>query len=376
MADQFKNFVKKRKKLTLGGRNKPEVIGYGLRRGVSQKDLADFTRQLAVMIQARLSLTRCFHILIKQQRNKRFKTILSEILARLQTGKSLQESLSLHPRVFGAFYRNLVEVGEMSGNLTLVLDQLAVYLEKMNALRRKLFTAMTYPLVIVAVAIGAISFLMFGVLPSLSDMLTDFQTQMPWPARVLLACVGFVRSYGVWLILGVLVFAFSLHAWFRKPSGRRVLDAVKLRMPIIGGILKKIIIARFTRTLGTLLSSGISFIDGLKVTSKTIENRILEDEIELIRETVSRGDSIEKSLEASRIFPPLVVQMIAVGEETAELPDMLVRTAVYYESEVDASIEAITSIIEPVIIVVLGVLLGGIMISIYLQIFDVMNVIQ
>lgn len=377
MTREFKKWAKKRKSWTFSEKKKPEMsIPFSFRRKMNQKEMAEFTRQLAVMVQARLPLTRCFDILIKQQRNRTFRSMFEKILIRLESGQSLRESLALYPRIFGAFYRNLIEVGEMSGNLTAVLDQLAIYLEKMSALRRKFITAMTYPIVIVAVAIGAISFLIFGVLPSLSDMFMDYQAQMPLPARILLGFVHFIQAYGIWLLLGLMICSVALRVWFRRPSGKSVLDAMKLRMPITGSILKKIVIARFTRTLGTLLSSGVSLIDGLNVTVKTVENRIIEDEIGFICETVSRGDSIEKSLEASRNFPPLVVQMIAVGEETAALPDMLMRTAVYYENEVDASIEAITSIIEPIIIVVLGVLLGGIMISIYLQIFDVMNVIQ
>lgn len=347
-----------------------------LRKSVRTKDIADFTRQLSVMLQARLPLAKSLEILLHQQKKGAFRNVIEQVLKGVKSGNSLSESMSFHPRVFGPLYVNLLSAGEVSGNLSEILQQLSIHLEKMVGLRRKILTAMTYPAVIVVVAVGAISFLVFGVMPTFSDLFQDFDARMPLPARILIGSANFVKSKILFLVLAGAVLLFLLRRLIRSEKGGWMLDRLKLKIPLTGPVVKKVAIARFARTLGTLLSGGVPLLDALEVTARSSGNRLIEKEIIEMKQMASKGEAIEKSMSGSTVFPDLVIQMIAVGEETAELPRMLARTAEYYESETDASIDAMTSVIEPLVIVVLGVILGGTMIAIYMQIFDLMNVVQ
>ena len=347
-----------------------------LRRSIRAREIMDFTRQLSTMVAARLPLTRSLEILSKQQKNIRFRQIIDDLLRRVQSGKSLSSSMSHYPKLFDPLYVNMLRIGEISGNMPEILLELADYLEKMGGLKRKLFTAMTYPAVILIVAIGAFSFLVFGVMPTFAEMFRDFGSEIPMVLSVMMNTGRFIQSYLVWLLLLMVAIIYLLRIRLRTEKGRRMLDNFKLRIPLIGRVVKKIIIARFARTLGTLLGNGISLLESLDVTCDISGNRIFQEQILRMKQSAVKGEPMEKSISSSSLFPALLVQMIGIGEETAELPGMLIKTAEYYESEVDAAIEALTSIIEPVIIVVLGVVLGGMMIAIYLQIFDMMNVIQ
>ena len=340
------------------------------------RDIVDFTRQLATMVKARLSLTQILEILAKQQSNTRFQCIIQNILRQVESGKPLSDSLKAYPKLFGPLYVNILTVGEVSGKMDEVLDQLATYLEKMNGLKRKITTAMTYPIVIILVAIGAVSFLVFGVMPTFSDMFEDFNAQMPLPAKILMEISNFMASNWLIIIVCLIIMIGLFRVYGRTPKGRWGLDKIKLKLPIVGKVIQKAILARFTGTLGTLLSSGVSLLDALEVTAKSSGNLIIQKQILNMKETAAKGEPMEKSLTDPKLFPELVTQMIAVGEETAELPYMLVKISEYYENEVDTAVESLTSIIEPIIIVVLGIILGGTMIAIYLQIFDLMEVIQ
>jgi type IV pilus assembly protein PilC len=347
-----------------------------LGRTVRSREIAEFTRQLATMVQARLPLTRSLEILVRQQKNRGFKAVLQEVLDAVKAGKPFSESLSGYPRIFSPLYVNMTAVGEMSGNMPEILNQLSIYQEKMSGLRRKVTTAMTYPAVILLVAAGALSFLMFGVMPTFTDMFNDFGARMPLPARILLGTADFLRRYAILIPVLAAAGIASFRVYHRTETGRRKTDALKFRIPLVGSIYRKTAVARFSRTLGTLLSSGVSLIDALDVTARSCGNVVIEGKIREMRRSASRGEALEASISNDDLIPELVVQMIAVGEETAELPSMLTRTAEYYESEVDSAVEALTSVIEPVIIVVLGVIIGGTIITIYLQIFDLMNAIQ
>lgn len=343
---------------------------------VRTRDIADFTRQLATMAVARLPLLQSLQIICQQQKNARFQEMLQEIIQSLQNGKSLRDSLSQHPRAFTPLYVNAVHVGEVSGTLPDILEQLAVYLEKMNELRRKLITTLTYPAVILLVAAGALTFLLFGIMPAISDMFHEFNAPMPMPTQILLGITDFLRANMVYLLLLLFLSILGLRWYFRTATGRRLFDHLKIGVPLFGAIIRKILIARFARTLGTLLDSGVSLLEALSITATSAGNHIFQEQIHRMRIMAERGEQMESALQGSKIFPPLLVQMIAVGEETAELPGMLTKTAEFYEAEIDAALEALTSIIEPVIIVVIGVLIGGAIIAIYLQIFDLMNVVQ
>ncbi len=345
-------------------------------RPIRSREISDFTRQLATMSGARLPMTRALQILAQQQKNLRWQAIVRELLQGIIHGRSLSESLARHDKLFTPFYVNLVKVGEVTGNLPEMLKQLATYLEKMNELKRKLLTAMTYPAVIILVASGAIAFLLFGIMPTFSDLFREFDAQMPAPTRLLLSIAGFLSDHFFLLLLFMTGVIVGARAYAQTTQGRWMVDALKIKLPLVGSVVRKIILARFARTLGTLLQSGVSLLEAMNITAGSVGNLIFQKQVREMMESTARGEAIEKAISASPLFPPLVVQMIAVGEETAELGGMLIKTAEYYEVEVDAAIEALTSIIEPVIIVVLGLILGSTMIAIYLQIFDLMNVIQ
>lgn len=376
MADSIeKRFREKRREACSSG-PVPKVQTFVFRHPVRRKEVAEFTRQLAAMVQARLPLTRCLELLHSQQKNARFKRMIASVIENVKSGKSLSESLQAYPRQFGSFYVNMLQVGETAGRLTESLLQIAGYLEKMAMLRRKVWTALTYPLVVLTVAVGAISFLIFGVMPVFSDMFRDFDAAMPAPARLLIGFAQTVRDNLLWILLAVGAGIYLWRRYVRTAGGLRFKDGLKFKFPFIGPVYRRIATARFARTLGSLLAGGVSLLDALDVTARSVENVVVENEIRRLKESASRGEPMETALARSEIFPPLVVQMIGVGEETAELPDMLQRTAAFYEGEVDAALEAATSILEPLIIVVLGVVLGGAMIAIYMQIFELMNVIQ
>lgn len=355
---------------------RPSSGRVSFRRSIRAREIMDFTRQLSTMVAARLPLTRSLEVLSKQQKNIRFRQMIEELLHRVQSGKSLSSSMSYYPKLFDTLYVNMLRIGELSGNMPEILLELAEYLEKMGGLKRKLYTAMTYPAVIVFVAIGAFSFLVFGVMPTFAEMFRDFGSEIPVVLSIMMNTGRFIQSYLIWLLMLMSLIIYFLRVRLRTDKGRRMLDNLKLRIPMIGRVVKKIIIARFARTLGTLLGNGISLLEALDVTSDISGNRVFQEQILQMKQSAVKGEPMEKSINDSSLFPALLVQMIGIGEETAELPGMLIKTAEYYESEVDAAIEALTSIIEPVIIVGLGVVLGGMMIAIYLQIFDMMNVIQ
>ena len=343
---------------------------------IRQKDITDFTRQLATMVQARLPLIRCLEILYRQQRSERFKRIIESILDQVRGGTPLSETMRLYPNQFSVLYVNMLRVGEVSGHMAEMLMQLSDYLEKSSQLRRKVLTAMTYPMVIVIVAIAALSFLIFGVMPTFSDMFQGFERQMPLSAKILLDTAAFAQRYIIFILIAMMLLILGFRSYFNTPSGRRLGDILRLSVPLFGNVSRKVAIARFTRTLGTLLMSGVPLMEALDVTGQSMENSLVANEIDHMKSFASQGESMELSLTESKIFPLMVSQMIAVGEETAELPDMLLRTAKYYEDETDATIDALTSVIEPVIILILGVILGGAIITIYRQIFEIMEVVQ
>ncbi|MBN1781866.1 type II secretion system F family protein [bacterium] len=367
-------------------RNRPRIPGRRAEPGkhnapvwlnrIRMRDISDFTRQLATMIQARMPLAKSLELLEKQQKNRIFKQIIGEIAEQVKSGKSLSDAFQAFQNHFGALYINMVRVGEVSGKLPELLQETAAYYEKMVQLRRKIRTALTYPAVVVLVAFGAIGFLLFGVMPTFQDMFRDFETRMPLGARLLLGASQWVQGHVYWILGGLVLITAGIRWFTHTEKGAWTRDRLRFSMPLVGPLVKKVSVARFTRTLSTLLQSGVSLLEALQVTARSSGNRVVESHVMQMRSMAARGEAMERSLASSSFFPDLVVQMIAVGEETAELPNMLAKTAEYYENEVDAALEALTSIIEPIIIVVLGVIVGGTIITIYMQIFDLMNVIE
>lgn len=347
-----------------------------LRRRVRVGALVDFTRSFAVMINARLPLLKVLESAAGQVTDAPLRAALTDINASVQRGLSLSESLSNHPAVFDVLYVQLVKIGELTGMLDQILLRLASYLERSAALKRKVRLAMVYPGLIVAVALGAVTFLLTVIVPTFADMFADFDAELPTPTRIVLGISNFLTTNIGFVLagsIGSLLVMRSLRRHQRCISWR---DRWLLRLPFVGSLLLKGLVARFCRTLGTLLSSGIGLVEALDVLTKSAGNVHLEQTIKAMREAVVRGRNLSQPLRQASLFPNMVVQMIMAGEETAELDGMLLHVAAHYEQEVDAAVDTLTSVIEPVMIVIIGTLLGVILVAMYLPMFDLVSVIK
>jgi type IV pilus assembly protein PilC len=343
---------------------------------VSTRELGIFTRQFATMINAGLPLVQCLNILSQQSDNSYFKRVISEVMSAVEQGATLAEALQKHPRVFSRLYVNMVDAGESGGVLDGIFQRLAVYLEKAEALRRKVKGALTYPAIVVVVAVGATTFMLVFIIPTFAKMFSDFGGELPTPTRVVLALSGFVRSWW-WAMCGSVAAAiFGIRHYYRTDGGRKMIDRILLRMPVIGTVIRKSAVARFTRTLGTLISSGVPILEGLDITARTAGNAVVESAIQETRGSISEGNTIAEPLGRCDVFPPMVVQMVAVGEETGALDEMLAKIAEFYDDEVDAAVEAMTAAIEPAMIVIMGVVVGGMLVAMYLPMFKLVSVIS
>jgi type IV pilus assembly protein PilC len=350
--------------------------GFKIGGGVKTKDLAIFTRQFATMINAGLPLVQCLDTLSKQTTKPVFKDVISKVMKDVEGGGTLAESLGKHKNVFQDLYVHMVAAGEAGGILDVILQRLATFLEKMDALKRKVKTAMTYPTVVMTVAIGATVFMLVFIIPTFAKMFKDFGGVLPMPTRIVLGVSDFLRSQW-WLLVGVIVgTVFAFKRYVATEAGRLKVDGILLNFPAIGDILRKASVARFTRTLGTLISSGVPILEGLNITAKTAGNMVVHNAVLATRASISEGETIAEPLRQSGVFPPMVVQMIAIGEETGALDEMLNKIADFYEDEVDSSVEALTSIIEPVMIVFMGGVVGAMVIAMYLPIFKMVSVIM
>lgn len=343
---------------------------------VPQKALVAFTRNLAVMLNARLPLVQALRTVAGQCKNQRLAQVLDEVRKSVHGGRSLSASLAQHEGVFPPLYVQLTRMGEVAGILDTVLLRLADHAEKTAALRRKIGLALIYPGVILAVALGATVFLLTTIVPTFAEMFAEFGAALPGPTQVILSLSAAVTTHAFAVLVGLLLLILGTMALLRIPQVRYAWDRYKLRLPLIGSLLRRSLMARFCRTLGTLLESGVQLVDGLMLLGQAMGNRYLEQEIGMILKRVRRGSGLYHPLkERTQLFPALVIQMVAVGEETAELDTMLVHAATHYEKEVDGLVESLSSIIEPVLIVFIGLLLGGILIAMYLPMFEMMNAV-
>ena len=342
---------------------------------VTTRDQGIFTRQFATMINAGLPLVQCLNILGQQSDNPTFKRVTLEVMASVEQGSTLAEAMAKHPQVFNKLYVNMVSAGEAGGVLDTIFQRLAVYLEKAEALKRKVKGAMTYPAIVLIVAGGATTFMLLFIIPTFAQMFADFGGELPLPTKIVLAMSNFLKHWW-WLMLGVAIGGVTgAKAYYRTPAGRVVLDRFFLRIPIMGSIIRRAAVARFTRTLGTLISSGVPILEGLDITARTAGNAVVEAAILQTRTSISEGNTIAEPLRACAVFPPMVVQMIGVGEQTGALDEMLAKIADFYDEEVDAAVEQLTSVIEPVMIVVMGVVVGGMLVAMYLPMFKLVTVI-
>ena len=338
--------------------------------GVSSKELQVFTRQLATMIDAGLPLVQCLDILAAQNPNKVFRKVLTSVKNAVEQGSTFSDALRRHPRVFDELYVNLVAAGEVGGILDTILNRLATYIEKAVKLKGQLKSAMFYPAGIMVVAIGVITIMLTKVIPTFEKMYHDLgDAELPGPTKVVMRISHSFTSN--WYIFAGLIFGvvFGIIGMRRTDRGREILDHILLRIPVVGGVLRKIVVARFTRTLGTLLSSGVPILDALDICARTAGNRVVQAGILRARERISEGHDMAGPLTEAKVFPTMVVQMIGVGEQTGAMDQMLQKIADFYEEEVDAAVAGLTSLIEPVMMAFLGVVVGGLIVAMYLPIF-------
>lgn len=342
---------------------------------VKDKDLAIFTRQFATMIDAGLPLVQCLEILASQQENKIFKKTLQEIRQDVEGGSTFAAALKKHPKVFTELYANMVEAGEAGGILDTILNRLAAYIEKAMKLKRKIKSAMIYPSTIVTVAFGVVIFLLIFVIPTFKSMFEGFGATLPLPTRVVLELSRLVKTYFLYGLIMVIGAVVGFRFYYKSQNGRKVIDSLVLKAPVFGPLIKKVAVAKFTRTLGTLISSGVAILDGLEITAKTAGNKVVEEAVMKTRSNIAEGKTVAEPLQASGVFPPMVVQMISVGEQTGALDAMLAKIADFYDEEVDNAVANLTSLLEPMLMVFLGVVIGGVVIAMYLPIFKLVTVV-
>ncbi len=343
---------------------------------IGTKDLAIFTRQFATMINAGLPIIQCLDTLAKQVTKENFRDVIAAVQKDVESGSTLAEGLAKHKEVFPDLYVSMVEAGELGGILDVILLRLATFLEKLDALKRKVQTAMMYPSVVLVIALLATSFLLIFIIPTFARLFSDFGGELPLPTKIVMVLSDFLRTKW-FLIIGVITGAVWAFKKYRKTEkGKFKTDQILLNMPAIGDIVRKAAVARFTRTLGTLISSGVPILDGLNITAKTSGNQVVHDAIMATRSSIREGQTIAEPLRHSGVFPPMVVQMISIGEDTGALDNMLEKIADFYEEEVDTAVDGLTSIIEPIMIVFMGGIVGTMVVAMYLPIFKMVNVIM
>src|SRR6476660_4114431 len=343
---------------------------------ISMRDVVIFTRQFSTMINAGLPLVQALDILAKQSENKALKDVTLAVVFDVESGHTVADALRKHPKAFTELYVNMVAAGEAGGILDTILMRLATFMEKNDALVRKVKGAMIYPGVIMSVAVIAICVLLIFLIPVFETMFGSVGLALPLPTRVVIGLSRFLKGY--WYLIGAGIGGsfFMVKRYYATPGGKLLIDKAMLKVPVLGDVLRKSAVSRFTRTLGTLISSGVSILEGLEITAKTAGNRVIQDAIMASRSSIAGGDTIAAPLQKSKVFPPMVISMISVGEQTGGLDEMLTKIAEFYDEEVDVAVGALLSLMEPVMIVVLGVIVGGMVVAMYLPIFDMMNTVQ
>jgi len=338
---------------------------------VSVKELVVFTRQFATMIDAGLPLVQCLDILASQQVNKHFKTILLQVKESVESGSTFADALRKHKATFDELYVNLVAAGEVGGILDTILNRLAAYMEKAEKLRRQVKGAFIYPAAVLVVAIGVVTAMLIWVIPVFKKMFEDFGGTLPVPTQIVITLSDFME-HNILFIIAALVAAFmALMRFYKTDRGRKLLDLWALKVPVFGTLIQKVAVARFSRTLGTMISSGVPILDALDIVARTAGNKTVELEVYRAREAISTGKTIAEPLQGSKVFPPMVVSMVAVGEQTGSMDAMLQKIADFYDNEVDAAVAALTSLLEPMLMVFLGGAVGGLLVAMYLPIFKI-----
>jgi len=336
---------------------------------VTTKDLVVFTRQFATMIDAGLPLVQCLDILGRQQDNKTFKKILVEVKESVESGSTFADALKKHPKAFDDLYFNLVAAGEVGGILDTILNRLAAYIEKAMKLKKKVKSAMTYPATIVGIAVVVVAVILVFVIPAFEKMFADFGGSLPAATQFVINLSNFIQKYILGFIFGPMLLAYIFKRIYRTEKGRSRIDDFALKLPIFGILIRKVAVAKFTRTLGTMISSGVPILDGLDIVAKTAGNKTVEKAIYKVKQSISEGKTIAEPLEKSGVFPPMVCQMIAVGEQSGSIDTMLNKIADFYDDEVDDAVSNLTAMMEPLLMLFLGTTVGGLVIAMYLPIF-------
>jgi type IV pilus assembly protein PilC len=350
---------------------KPKAAGKG--KSVPSKNLAIFVRQFSVMIDAGLPLVQCLEILGKQEPHKHFSYVILKVREDVESGAALADAMKKHPKTFDALFSNMIAAGEAGGILDTILKRLATYIEKSVKLKGDVKSAMIYPVAVVVIAGIVVTAILWKVIPTFASLFAGLGAQLPMPTRIVIALSDYIVAYG-WIVIIVMgLMGWALKSYYGTTKGRYVIDAIMLKLPILGGILRKVAVARFCRTLSTLLSSGVPILDGLDITARTAGNAIIEEAVQKTRTSIERGETISAPLRETGVFPSMVVQMINVGETTGALDAMLSKIADFYEEEVDTAVAGLLTLMEPVMIFFLGGIVGGIVIAMYLPIFDLIS---
>jgi len=342
-------------------------------KSVPSKNLAIFTRQFSVMIDAGLPLVQCLDILGRQEPHKNFAAVILKVREDVEAGAALADSMKKHPRTFDNLYSNMIAAGEAGGILDTILKRLAVYIEKNVKLKGDVKSAMIYPIAVIVIAALVVGAILWKVIPTFAQLFEGLGAQLPMPTRVVIAASDGVVAWGWLFLIGLGVLGYLIRQYYGTEAGRLTIDSLMLRTPILGGILRKVAVARFCRTLSTLLSSGVPILDGLDITARTSGNAIIERAILKTRTGIERGETVSGPLKDTNVFPSMVVQMINVGETTGALDTMLSKIADFYEEEVDSAVAGLLTLLEPVMIAFLGVVVGGIVIAMYMPIFDLIS---
>jgi type IV pilus assembly protein PilC len=342
-------------------------------RGVGSKRIAIFTRQFSVMLDAGLPLVQCLEILGDQEENRTFQAIIRQVRSDVESGASLADAMRKHPKAFDDLYTNMVQAGESGGILDIILQRLSVYIEKAVKLNSQVKSALIYPVSIIVIAALVVFIILWKVIPVFAQLFAGLGSEMPFLTRMVIGASNFVADYFIFMLLVVVFGYVAVGRWHKTPHGRRILDGALLKIPVIGMLLRKIAVARFCRTLGTLTASGVPILEGLEITAKTAGNAIIEDAVMVVRKSVEEGKSVSEPLAQTKVFPSMVVLMINVGEQTGALDQMLSKIADFYEEEVDTAVAGLMKLIEPVMITVLGAVIGTIVAAMYLPLYSILS---
>lgn len=370
--DEVINLLRRQNILPINVTAKPKELTFKFGgQKVTDKDIVIFTRQLATMIDAGLPLVQCLEILGNQTENKTLAKTITQVRSDVETGSTFAEALKKHPKVFNDLYVNMIAAGEAGGILDTILQRLAAYMEKFAKIKKQIKSAMIYPSIILFVAVAVVALLMVVVVPMLASMFAEMGQALPLPTRIVVGISKFLSSWGgVILALSIIGFIVGLVQWRKTINGRKITDAIALKIPVVGMLIQKVSVAKFTRTLGTLISSGVPILEGLLIVARTAGNKIVEEAITSTRQSVSEGKTLAEPLGKARVFPPMVTQMISVGEATGALDNMLGKIADFYDEEVDSAVAALTSMLEPMLMIFLGITVGFVIVAMYLPIFQ------